>query len=190
MRYFLSCELNVFVASYQIINANNETLMCLCGTISSGLLQQDLHERIDRTRYTDPLEDSCFQYGFNSTYLKTVVSYWRQTFDWKKQVRVLNQYPHFKTKIEGTHNPELKLQVLLPINQTSWPTFGPHVRVLFYFHTNYFVSMQGWMCTTSMCDQHTVRTRRFCLLCWFTAGRAPSMSSTRFCPFSQRTRMV
>ncbi|XP_056291455.1 epoxide hydrolase 1 isoform X2 [Pseudoliparis swirei] len=62
---------------------------------------EDLHERIDRTRYTDPLEDSCFQYGFNSTYLKTVVSYWRQTFDWKKQVGVLNQYPHFKTKIEG-----------------------------------------------------------------------------------------
>ncbi|XP_031695793.1 epoxide hydrolase 1-like, partial [Anarrhichthys ocellatus] len=61
----------------------------------------DLHERIDRTRYTDPLEDSCFQYGFNSTYLKTVVSYWRHTFDWKKQVEVLNQYPHFKTKIEG-----------------------------------------------------------------------------------------
>ncbi|XP_068423920.1 epoxide hydrolase 1 [Clinocottus analis] len=62
---------------------------------------EDLHERIDRTRYTDSLEDSCFQYGFNSTYLKTVVSYWRHTFDWKKQVAVLNQYPHFKTKIEG-----------------------------------------------------------------------------------------
>ncbi|XP_034407630.1 epoxide hydrolase 1 [Cyclopterus lumpus] len=62
---------------------------------------EDLHERIDRTRYTDPLEDSCFQYGFNSTYLKTVVSYWRHKFDWKKQVAVLNQYPHFKTKIEG-----------------------------------------------------------------------------------------
>ncbi|XP_069001100.1 epoxide hydrolase 1 [Embiotoca jacksoni] len=62
---------------------------------------KDLHERIDRTRYTDPLEDSGFQYGFNSIYLKRVVSYWRHEFDWKKQVAVLNQYPHFKTKIEG-----------------------------------------------------------------------------------------
>ncbi|XP_074532196.1 epoxide hydrolase 1 [Halichoeres trimaculatus] len=62
---------------------------------------QDLHERIDKSRYTDPLEDACFQYGFNSTYLKTVVSYWRHKFDWKKQVAVLNKYPHFKTKIEG-----------------------------------------------------------------------------------------
>lgn len=62
---------------------------------------QDLHERIDRTRYTDPLEDAGFQYGFNSIYLKKVVSYWRHQFDWQKQVALLNKYPHFKTKIEG-----------------------------------------------------------------------------------------
>ncbi|KAK7901436.1 hypothetical protein WMY93_018205 [Mugilogobius chulae] len=62
---------------------------------------QDLYERIDRTRFTDPLEDSAFHYGFNSTYLKKVVSYWRNEFDWKKQVDILNKYPHYKTKIEG-----------------------------------------------------------------------------------------
>ncbi|KAI1886361.1 hypothetical protein AGOR_G00213230 [Albula goreensis] len=62
---------------------------------------QDLHRRIDQTRFTDPLEDARFHYGFNSTYLKTVVSYWRNQFDWKEQVKVLNKYPHFKTKIEG-----------------------------------------------------------------------------------------
>ena len=72
--------------------------------MSSALVEQDLHERIDRARYTDPLEDSGFQYGFNSTYLKKVVSYWRHEFDWKKQVAVLNKYPHFKTKIEGTQS--------------------------------------------------------------------------------------
>ncbi|KAJ8361485.1 hypothetical protein SKAU_G00180100 [Synaphobranchus kaupii] len=62
---------------------------------------QDLHRRIDQTRFTDPLEDGCFHYGFNSTYLRRVVSYWRNQFDWKEQVKVLNKYPHFKTKIEG-----------------------------------------------------------------------------------------
>nr|XP_057914440.1 epoxide hydrolase 1-like [Doryrhamphus excisus] len=62
---------------------------------------KDLHERIDKARYADPLEDSGFHYGFNSTYLKSVASYWRHEFDWKKQVAVLNKYPHFKTKIEG-----------------------------------------------------------------------------------------
>ncbi|KAL4640788.1 epoxide hydrolase 1-like [Arapaima gigas] len=62
---------------------------------------QDLYRRIDQTRYTDPLEDARFHYGFNSNYLRKVVSYWRNQFDWNKQVKVLNKYPHFKTKIEG-----------------------------------------------------------------------------------------
>ncbi|XP_033835486.1 epoxide hydrolase 1-like [Periophthalmus magnuspinnatus] len=62
---------------------------------------QDLYERIDRTRFSDPLESSAFHYGFNTTYLKKVVSYWRHQFDWEKQVDTLNKYPHYKTKIEG-----------------------------------------------------------------------------------------
>ncbi|XP_061645443.1 epoxide hydrolase 1 isoform X2 [Phyllopteryx taeniolatus] len=62
---------------------------------------KDLHERLDKTRYTHPLEDCAFQYGINLTYLKSVASYWRHEFDWKKQVAMLNKYPHFKTKIEG-----------------------------------------------------------------------------------------
>ncbi|OBS60226.1 hypothetical protein A6R68_08653 [Neotoma lepida] len=62
---------------------------------------KDLHQRIDRFRASPPLEGSCFHYGFNSNYLKKVVSFWRNEFDWKKQVEILNRYPHFKTKIEG-----------------------------------------------------------------------------------------
>ncbi|XP_065730350.1 epoxide hydrolase 1 isoform X4 [Phocoena phocoena] len=61
----------------------------------------DLHQRIDKVRLTPPLEDSRFHYGFNSNYLKKVISYWRNEFDWRKQVESLNRYPHFKTKIEG-----------------------------------------------------------------------------------------
>nr|ACQ91144.1 microsomal epoxide hydrolase [Mugil cephalus] len=90
---------------------------------------QDLHERIDRTRYADPLEDSCFHYGFNSTYLKKVVSYWRHEFDWKKQVAMLNEYPHFKTKIEGldihfihVRPPRRENQKVLPLMLVhGWP---------------------------------------------------------------------
>ncbi|MGH0169776.1 UNVERIFIED_CONTAM: hypothetical protein FKN15_059646 [Acipenser sinensis] len=62
---------------------------------------KDLYMRIDQTRFTPSLEDSQFNYGFNSTHLRKVVSYWRNQFDWKKQVKLLNKYPHFKTKIEG-----------------------------------------------------------------------------------------
>ncbi|XP_007526635.2 epoxide hydrolase 1 isoform X1 [Erinaceus europaeus] len=62
---------------------------------------KDLHERLQRVRLTPPLEDSRFHYGFNSDYLKKVISYWKDEFDWRKQVEILNKYPHFKTKIEG-----------------------------------------------------------------------------------------
>ncbi|XP_039884188.1 epoxide hydrolase 1 [Simochromis diagramma] len=62
---------------------------------------EDLYRRIDLTRPFPSLEDSQFNYGFNSQYLQKVVSYWRNEFDWRKQVDKLNQYPHFKTKIEG-----------------------------------------------------------------------------------------
>ncbi|KAM9355798.1 epoxide hydrolase 1 [Pholidichthys leucotaenia] len=62
---------------------------------------EDLHRRIDMTRPVPSLEDSQFHYGFNSQYLQKVVSYWRNDFDWKRQVEKLNQYPHFKTNIEG-----------------------------------------------------------------------------------------
>nr|XP_017534833.2 epoxide hydrolase 1 isoform X1 [Manis javanica] len=61
----------------------------------------DLHQRIKKARITPPLEDSHFHYGFNSNYLKKIISYWQNEFDWKKQVEILNRYPHFKTKIEG-----------------------------------------------------------------------------------------
>ncbi|XP_004375950.1 epoxide hydrolase 1 [Trichechus manatus latirostris] len=61
----------------------------------------DLHWRIDKTRLRPPLEESYFHYGFNSNYLKKILSYWRNEFDWKKQVDIINKYPHFKTKIEG-----------------------------------------------------------------------------------------
>lgn len=69
--------------------------------MSSPLSCQDLRRRIDLTRPVASLEDSQFHYGFNSQYLEKVVSYWRNDFNWRKQVDKLNQYSHFKTTIEG-----------------------------------------------------------------------------------------
>lgn len=69
--------------------------------VGGTVLCQDLHRRIDQTRPVPSLEDSRFHYGFNSHYLQKVVSYWRNDFNWKRQVNKLNQFPQFKTKIEG-----------------------------------------------------------------------------------------
>ncbi|NXS08846.1 HYEP hydrolase, partial [Neodrepanis coruscans] len=62
---------------------------------------EDLHRRLDQFRYTPHVEGAAFHYGFNSSYLQKVVAYWRNQFDWRKQVEVLNKYPHYHTTIEG-----------------------------------------------------------------------------------------
>ncbi|NXU85122.1 HYEP hydrolase, partial [Xiphorhynchus elegans] len=62
---------------------------------------EDLYRRLDQARYTPHVEGAAFHYGFNSSYLQKVVAYWRNQFDWRKQVEVLNKYPHFHTTIEG-----------------------------------------------------------------------------------------
>ncbi|XP_052661224.1 LOW QUALITY PROTEIN: epoxide hydrolase 1-like [Harpia harpyja] len=63
---------------------------------------EDLHRRLEQARTTAPhLEGAAFHYGFNSSYLQKVVAYWRNQFDWCKQVEVLNKYAHFQTTIEG-----------------------------------------------------------------------------------------
>lgn len=87
---------------------------------------EDLHKRIDLTRFTDPLEDSKFNYGFNSTYLRRVVSYWRHQFNWEKQVKVINQYPHFKTKIEGIDVHFVHVRPLQKSGQTVVPLMMVH----------------------------------------------------------------
>ncbi|RXN10575.1 epoxide hydrolase 1 [Labeo rohita] len=84
---------------------------------------EDLHRRIDQTRFTEPLEDSRFNYGFNSNYLRRVVSYWRHQFDWEKQVKVINQYPHFKTKIEGFNTLEAARVFLKLMERLGFPEF-------------------------------------------------------------------
>ncbi|XP_030626185.1 epoxide hydrolase 1 [Chanos chanos] len=87
---------------------------------------QDLHSRIDQTRYTEPLEDCRFHYGFNSTYLQRVVNYWKNDFDWEKQVRVLNKYPHFKTNIEGLDVHFIHVRPSNPAGQKVLPLMLVH----------------------------------------------------------------
>nr|KAF6279760.1 epoxide hydrolase 1 [Myotis myotis] len=87
----------------------------------------DLYRRIEKVRLTPPLENSRFHYGFNSSYLKKVLSYWRDEFDWRKQVAVLNKYPHFKTKIEGLDIHFIHVKPpQLPAGRTAKPLLMVH----------------------------------------------------------------
>ncbi|CAG2183709.1 unnamed protein product, partial [Oppiella nova] len=58
-------------------------------------------QRLESARYVEPIAGTQFNYGFNGDYLKKIVDYWRNTYDWRKYESQLNQFPQYKTQING-----------------------------------------------------------------------------------------
>jgi len=67
----------------------------------SDAVLADLKQRLARTRFPDEIRGAGWDYGTDLTYLKTLVTYWRDTFDWRAAERRLNQFSQFKTNIDG-----------------------------------------------------------------------------------------
>src|SRR5688572_8254033 len=61
----------------------------------------DLKQRLARTRFPGEIAGSNWDYGTNLSYLKELVTYWRQKFDWRAAERRLNQFDQFTTNIDG-----------------------------------------------------------------------------------------
>jgi epoxide hydrolase len=61
----------------------------------------DLRERLARTRFPDQLQGVAWQYGTELGYLKELVGYWRERFDWRAQERALNRFDQFQTNVRG-----------------------------------------------------------------------------------------
>jgi epoxide hydrolase len=62
---------------------------------------RDLKERLARTRFPDQLQNVGWDYGTDPAYLKPLVEYWRDRFDWRAQERRLNEFDQFTTTIDG-----------------------------------------------------------------------------------------
>ena len=61
----------------------------------------DLKQRLANPRFPDQIEGSAWEYGPDVAYMKELVSYWREKYDWRTQEQQLNRFDHFKTKIDG-----------------------------------------------------------------------------------------
>jgi epoxide hydrolase len=61
----------------------------------------DLHERLERTRWPSELPGVGWSRGASLAYLQELVDYWRNKYDWREHEAELNQYPQFITEIEG-----------------------------------------------------------------------------------------
>jgi pimeloyl-ACP methyl ester carboxylesterase len=61
----------------------------------------DLRERLARTRWTDEVEGSGWTYGVSLGYMKELVDYWQQSYDWRTHEAALNTFAQFKADIDG-----------------------------------------------------------------------------------------
>lgn len=65
-------------------------------------LTDKLNDGLDQP-FAEPLENTAFEYGFNSKRLKEVLKYWRDQYlpKWNEREKFLNQYEQFTTQIQG-----------------------------------------------------------------------------------------
>jgi pimeloyl-ACP methyl ester carboxylesterase len=61
----------------------------------------DLKYRLDHVRWPDQLKDSEWERGTEIGYLQSLVSYWRDHFDWRAQEQELNRYSQFRCNVDG-----------------------------------------------------------------------------------------
>lgn len=61
----------------------------------------DLQKRLARTRWPDEVVGAGWDYGTNLGYMKELADYWLNKYDWRSQEAKLNQFHHFRTKVDG-----------------------------------------------------------------------------------------
>ena len=61
----------------------------------------DLKARLANARLPAQIPGTGWEYGTNATYLKELVDYWLNDFDWRAQEAELNEFAQFKTNIDG-----------------------------------------------------------------------------------------
>ena len=62
---------------------------------------KDLKERLTRTRLPDQAPDAPWTYGTDLAYMRELIAYWRDQFDWRAQEARLNAFPQFKVPLHG-----------------------------------------------------------------------------------------
>jgi pimeloyl-ACP methyl ester carboxylesterase len=63
----------------------------------------DLRDRIRRTRWPDQAPGAAWEQGTDLQYLKQLLAYWADDFDWHAQERDLNAANQFRAGLDGVH---------------------------------------------------------------------------------------
>src|SRR6059058_2807581 len=63
----------------------------------------DLRERIRKTRWPDQAPSAAWEQGTDLEYLRQLLAYWADEFDWQAQERELNASAQFRAELDGVH---------------------------------------------------------------------------------------
>jgi len=83
----------------------------------------DLRERLARVRWPNDFANENWEYGANAAYLKELVAYWRDGYDWRKHEQAMNAFSHYKVTIES-----------VPVHFIHEPGKGPKPMPLILTH--------------------------------------------------------
>ena len=67
----------------------------------SDEILDDLRTRLTRTRFTAASDPAFWAAGTDPGYLRELVTYWADGFDWRAAERALNTYPHYAAEVAG-----------------------------------------------------------------------------------------
>ncbi|GGC22807.1 epoxide hydrolase [Novosphingobium marinum] len=95
----------------------------------------DVAQRLERARLPHDYANEDWSYGTPTSYLRELVDYWRDEYDWRTQEKAINRFDHYRVEVDG-----------LPIHFIRAPGKGLAPRPLILSH--------GWPWT--FWDMHEV----------------------------------
>ena len=67
----------------------------------SQTVLEDLDGRLARTRWPDQLPGTGWDYGADTLYMRELVEYWQNDYNWRAQEARLNEFEHYRASIDG-----------------------------------------------------------------------------------------
>ncbi|OZI09699.1 epoxide hydrolase [Siphonobacter sp. BAB-5385] len=62
---------------------------------------QDLKRRLVHTRLPTPLQNASWTEGTDPTYLRNLLNYWADGYDWRQREQWFNSFPHYRAEVDG-----------------------------------------------------------------------------------------
>jgi len=61
----------------------------------------DLRDRLLKTRWPEDFGNDDWKYGTPTSYLRSLVKFWIEAYDWRAPEREMNEFSHFRAEVDG-----------------------------------------------------------------------------------------